>query len=197
MLPPVADASVRQAQSALNGTTSVVRGANVTIDTSAANSAPEAVYHTYRDSAGSFSYVIKANFIPDSLAYIQLHFAEIAGLHAGGGQFNVTINNQRFLTNFDIYAAAGNKDNKAVFAEYDGSADLSETYTITFSPGAAGYPIVQGVEVLPVGILIEGADANIADAQAVTGALRGRECQDKSKWLPLQSHAANFFILKP
>jgi sugar lactone lactonase YvrE len=134
----------------VNGTTSFDRGKNVVIDTSAANAAPEAVYTTYRDSAGSFSYVYKSAFVPGQPAFVRLHFAEILGLHAGQREFNVTVNDAPALTNFDIFAAAGDRDNKAVVVDVPFTPDASGSVTITFSPGAAGDPMVQGLEVYGV-----------------------------------------------
>lgn len=155
----------------VNGNTDLVRG-SVTIDTSATNAAPEAVYTTYRQSAGSFSYVIKANFIPDTPSDLRLHFAEVPGIRAGQRQFNVTVNYTRELTNFDIYAAAGDKDEKAVVVDIGLLPDPSGTATITFSPGAAGYPIVQGLEIFgftaPSGILNPPTDLLINSGGPIT-----------------------------
>jgi streptogramin lyase len=134
----------------VDGTTSFERGNNVVIDTSAANAAPAAVYTTYRDSAGSFSYVYKAAFVPGQPAFVRLHFAEVLGLHAGQRQFNVAVNYAPALTNFDIFAEAGDKDNKAVVVDVPFTPDASGTVTITFSPGAAGDPIVEGLEIYGV-----------------------------------------------
>lgn len=132
----------------VNGTTSYVRGANARIDASAPNAAPEDVYLTYRQSAGSFSYVLKGGSLYGgySSPFVRLHFAEVLGLRAGQRQFNVTINYAQVLTNFDIAAAAGDVDDKAVVVDVPGGPDQSGTVTITFSPGAAAYPIVQGIE---------------------------------------------------
>jgi len=128
-----------------DGTTSEVRGPNVTIDTSAVGAAPEAVYDTYRQSAGSFSYEFD-NLIPSGQYTLRLHFAEVFGLGAGQRQFDVSVNYAPVLTNFDIYVAAGNRDNKAVVTDIPVKADASGAVRITFSPGAAKYPLVQGIE---------------------------------------------------
>ncbi len=70
----------------VGGTTSYPLGAGVVIDTSAANAAPAQLYRTTRESAGSFSYVIKANFVPNQPSVLRLHFAEVFGLKAAQRQ---------------------------------------------------------------------------------------------------------------
>jgi len=81
------------------------------IDTSgAANSAPQTVYQSERNTggAGSFAYTIP-DLVPGSAYTVRLHFAEIYWTTAGQRSFNVLVNGAQVLTNFDIYAAAGGR----------------------------------------------------------------------------------------
>jgi len=92
------------------------------VDTSALVSpAPPAVYQTQRE--GSFTY----NFVglPPGAAYIlRLHFAELKWTASGQRVFNVLVNGQPLLTNFDVVATAGAAA-KAVVEEAAVTADMS------------------------------------------------------------------------
>ncbi|WP_322480436.1 malectin domain-containing carbohydrate-binding protein, partial [Thermogemmatispora sp.] len=75
------------------------------IDTSGVtNPAPQAVYQSNR--YGNFTYTIP-NLTAGAAYTVRLHFAETYWSAAGKRVFNVSINGQQVLTNFDIYAAAG------------------------------------------------------------------------------------------
>ena len=75
------------------------------IDTShVANPLPQSAYQTYR--FGNFSYIYK-NLTPGGLYNILLDFSENKATAAGQRVFNVSINGQPVLTNFDIFAEAG------------------------------------------------------------------------------------------
>src|SRR5882762_6136847 len=91
-----------------------------TIDTSAVtNPAPQAVYQSHR--FGTFSYA-EPGLNAGATYTIRLHFAETFWTAAGQRIFNVTINGQQVLTNFDILATAG-AANKAVSAQFTTTAD--------------------------------------------------------------------------
>ena len=59
----------------------------------------------------------------------------------------MSINGTQVLTDFDIAAAAGGKD-KAVAEAFTATADGNGQITVSFSQGAADYPLVNGIEVL-------------------------------------------------
>ena len=81
-------------------TTSKIFTAGVT------NPAPQAVYRTER--YGNFTYTIGK--LENGATYtVRLHFAEIYWDGAGQRAFNVSLNGQQVLSNFDIFAAAGGK----------------------------------------------------------------------------------------
>ena len=69
-----------------------------------ANSATPVLYQSERWQQGGFSYQFA---VPGSTYTVRLKFAEIWFTSPGQRSFNVSINGQRVLTNFDIAAAAG------------------------------------------------------------------------------------------
>ncbi|HTV43092.1 MAG TPA: GH92 family glycosyl hydrolase [Candidatus Sulfotelmatobacter sp.] len=88
--------------------------ADVTVDTTASNAAPAAVYDSER-YGNDFTYVFP---VPRGQRYlVRLHFAEIFDNDAGSRLENIYINRRPVLSNFDIYAAAGGM-NKAVVKEF-------------------------------------------------------------------------------
>ena len=88
-------------------------GQTVTVPAGLANAAPAAVYQTAREGNG-FSYTVPG-FVKNSTGHtVTLHFAELYFSAAQQRRFNVSINGVQVLTNFDIFAAAGNKKLTAV-----------------------------------------------------------------------------------
>ncbi len=128
----------------VTGGTTIYSTSN-TIDTSGVtNPAPQAVYQTER-SGSDFTYTIPA-LRPNVSYLVQLHFAEFAFNGPGIRLFNVKINGQQVLTNFDIYAAAGGQ-NKAVVEPFLATADGSGAITIEYV-NVAGGAKSSGIEVL-------------------------------------------------
>ena len=100
------------------------------ISTSGATSpAPQAVYQTER--FGNFTYTVP-NLTPGTWYTLRLHFAEIYWNSAGKRVFNVTVNGNPALTNFDIFAAAGGA-NKAVVESFPVQADSTGHVTAVFT----------------------------------------------------------------
>jgi fibronectin type 3 domain-containing protein len=115
-----------------------------TINTSlVANPAPQAVYQTNR--YGSFTYTIPG-FTAGASYIVDLHFAETYWTMPGQRQFNVLINGNEVLKNFDIVAFAGGK-NIATVQSFMVTADNTGTITIQFEVGAADNPQVNGIEI--------------------------------------------------
>ena len=115
-----------------------------TIDTSGVtNPAPQAVYQSNR--YGNFSYTVP-NLTPGASYTVNLHFAEIYWTQAGQRTFNVSINGQAVLSNFDIIAAAGGA-NKAVVKQLSATADSSGKLAIQFA-AVKDNAQVNGIEVL-------------------------------------------------
>jgi hypothetical protein len=103
--------------------------ANKTVDlTGVTNPAPEAVYQTNR--FGTFGYAVTGLTAGASYT-VRLHFAETFWTTAGSRIFNVTINGQQVLTNFDIIGAAGAAQ-KAVVEQFTATADSTGTVAIQF-----------------------------------------------------------------
>jgi fibronectin type 3 domain-containing protein len=117
------------------------------IDTSAVSSpGPQAVYQSER--YGNFSY--KATGLTAGASYtVRLHFAEVYFTSAGQRIFNVTINGNQLLTNFDIFAAAGAK-NKATVKTFTATADATGAITISFT-SVKNNAKVSGIEILTNG----------------------------------------------
>jgi hypothetical protein len=140
------------------------------IDTSAVtNPAPQAVYQSER--WGNFTYTLSG--LTPGLSYtVRLHFAEIVFTAAGKRQFNVDINGQRVLTNFDVFAAAG-AANKAVIEEFAAQADGQGRIVAQFITGAVDNPKLSGLEVLASGggQLVATGEALASNAHGHVGGL--------------------------
>jgi len=117
---------------------------SATINTSLIpNPAPQAVYQSNR--YGAFTYTIPG-FTAGTKYIVNLHFADTYWNAPGKRQFNVLINGNQVLKNFDIVAVAGGK-NVATVQSFLVTADSSGTITIQFGVGAADNPQVNGIEI--------------------------------------------------
>jgi non-reducing end alpha-L-arabinofuranosidase len=117
---------------------------STSIDTSGVTSpAPQAVYQTER--YGNFTYTLPG-LTPGRQYNVRLHFAEIYWTSSGQRTFNVAINGQQVLTNFDIYTAAGGA-NKAIVEPYTATADANGQITIQFT-SVKDNAKISGIEVL-------------------------------------------------
>jgi hypothetical protein len=115
------------------------------IDTSGVtNPAPQAVYQDNR--YGNFTYAFPGLTAGASYT-VRLHFAEEYWTTAGSRTFNVTINGNQVLTNFDILAAAG-AEYKAVVEQFTATASSTGTITIQFTT-VKDNAQVNGIEILP------------------------------------------------
>jgi len=87
----------------------------------------------FQDSrTGNFSYTVKG-FAPNSNHTVTLYFVEPTFDGVGSRLFNVSINGNAVLSNFDVFLAAG--DNDTPLAEkISAAADGSGQYVITFTP---------------------------------------------------------------
>jgi hypothetical protein len=112
------------------------------IDTSAPNAAPAAVYQTER--WGRCTYTL---LVPRGQSYtIRLHFAETK-LEAGQRKFNVVLNGQRILSDFDIAAEAGK--NKALIKDFPSvTPDAEGHITLALTRGSADEPKICGIQIL-------------------------------------------------
>ncbi|HEX3642074.1 MAG TPA: thaumatin family protein [Ktedonobacteraceae bacterium] len=92
------------------------------------NPAPQGVYQTYR--YGDFTYSIP-NLVPNASYTVSLDFAETYWTKVGQRIFDVKLNGQQVLSNFDILAASGGA-NKAVVKQFSATADATGKLTIQF-----------------------------------------------------------------
>lgn len=109
------------------------------------NPAPASVYQSVR--LGDTLYTI-ANLTPKAPYNVRLHFAETYWTQAGIRTFNVAINGQQVLSNFDIFAAAGAKD-KAVVEQFTITPTVQGTISIQFTT-VHNNAEVSGIEVLAI-----------------------------------------------
>jgi len=115
-----------------------------TIDTSAvSNPAPQAVYQTER--YGNFTYIFP-NLNPGASYTVRLHESENYWTSSGQRSFNVAINGQQVLTNFDIYATAG-AQNRALVEQFTTTADATGQITIQFI-SVKDSAKIDGIEIL-------------------------------------------------
>ncbi len=114
------------------------------IDTSGVtNPAPMAVYQSNR--YGNFTYTIPG--LTANASYtVRLHFAEEYWTAAGQRVFNVSLNGQQVLTNFDILGTAG-AANKAVVEQFTSTADSTGKITLQFTT-VKDNAQVNGIEIL-------------------------------------------------
>lgn len=112
------------------------------IDVSAPNAAPQVVYQSLRYGS-SFSYTLAAQ----GTNLVRLHFAETS-FGPGGRRFNVAINGQTVLSDFDIAVAGGT--GRAVTREFIAAATANSNVVIAFTTGSANQPTICGIEVIPM-----------------------------------------------
>jgi xyloglucan-specific exo-beta-1,4-glucanase len=125
-----------------------------------AQPAPEAVYQSGR-FGNAINY--RSPVLAEGRRYlVRLHFAEVwwgvdglGGVTNGAGmrRFDVSINGNRVLANFDVFAAAGGA-NKAVVREFEAYSDGTGTIRLDFN-GVAGAPDtnakISGIEFIELG----------------------------------------------
>lgn len=109
------------------------------------NAAPQEVYQSVR--FGSFMYQLPY-LIPNNPYLVRFHFSESWWYAKGVRVADVTINNQKVLSNFDIFEAAGGS-NIAYVKEFTTSADSRGQITIQFK-SIKDNALVCGIEILEV-----------------------------------------------
>jgi beta-glucanase (GH16 family) len=122
-----------------NAFTATVNTGNVT------NPAPQDVYHSER--WGPQSWTI-AHLTPGGSYNVRMHFAESAWTAAGQREFNVLINGQQVLTNFDIFATAG-AQNTVVTQAINTIADRNGVILLQLAVGADDQPEIRALDVTP------------------------------------------------
>ena len=110
-----------------------------------ANPAPQDVYHSER--WGPQSWTI-AHLTPGGSYNVRMHFAESAWTAAGQREFNVLVDGEQVLTNFDIFATAG-AQNTVVTETINTVADRNGVIYLQLTPGAADQPEIRALDVTP------------------------------------------------
>jgi fibronectin-binding autotransporter adhesin len=111
------------------------------------NPAPKTAYQDQR--YGNCTYTFN-NYLPGTNYLVRLHFMECCWSAPGQRVFNVYINGQQGLTNFDIFAAAGAQD-RAVIKEIQATANVFGRIVISFS-NVVDNASVNAIEVLQGGM---------------------------------------------
>ena len=123
--------------------------------------APQQVYQTER--YGNFSYTLP-HLVPDSPYIVRLDFAEIYWDAPNQRLFNVLINGDPVLTNFDIFATAGGKD-IAISRQFECHSDSSGHIEIQFTT-LRDNAKVSGIQVTPAPDLALGKQAYASSVES-------------------------------
>jgi trimeric autotransporter adhesin len=113
------------------------------------NPAPQTVYNTERWGAAAWTIT---GLTPLAGYNVRLHFVEFAHTAAGQRNFNVSLNSEQVLTNFDIFGTAGAADT-AIAEEFYTQADENGIIEIQTAAGTTGVvdlnPTINAIEIIP------------------------------------------------
>jgi trimeric autotransporter adhesin len=113
------------------------------------NPAPQTVYNTERWGAAAWTIT---GLTPLAGYNVRLHFVEFAHTAAGQRNFNVSLNSEQVLTNFDIFATAG-AANTAIVKEFYTQADENGIIELQTTPGTSAVadlnPTINAIEIIP------------------------------------------------
>jgi len=137
-------------QSYSGGTTWDANGYNYTIDVSGVtNPAPQTVYQEQR--SGNMSYTF-TDYLAGTNYLVRLHCDEVYWTAPGQRVFNVFINGQKVLTNFDIYATA-RAQNRAVIKEIMTTANAKGQVIVACS-NVVDHASMSAIEILQGGLYV-------------------------------------------
>lgn len=111
--------------------------------TNVVNPAPAAVYQNEREGVSTYTI---PGLTPGSNHLVRLHFAELYWGAPGKRVFNVAINGQQVLHNYDIVAAAG-ASMTADIQQFNATANGLGQIVIAFTHGDADQPLISGIEI--------------------------------------------------
>ena len=118
-------------------------GGNITTTTSSvSNTTTPVLYQRERWNNGGFTYTFS---VPNGTHTLTLKFAEIHFTRPGQRVFNVSINGQSVLSNFDILAQAGGAM-RAVDRNFSFNA-TGGTVSILFTPGSVNNPSINAIQI--------------------------------------------------
>jgi trimeric autotransporter adhesin len=109
------------------------------------NPAPQAIYNVERWGAAAWTI---PGLNPLGGYNVRLHFVDFGSTAAGQRQFNVLINGEQVLTNFDIFAQTG-AINTAIAEEFYTTADENGIIELQTTVGAANQPTIEAIEIIP------------------------------------------------
>jgi len=112
------------------------------ITSTVSNPAPQAVWQSCRWNS-AFTYTL-TGLTPGATYTLDLDWAELTWTASGEREFNVAINGNQVLTNFDVYAIAGYKT--ALQKQFTVTADSNGHVTIAFTRGSEDNPFISGIE---------------------------------------------------
>jgi len=114
-----------------------------------ANPAPQQVYRTERWGPAAWTI---AGLNPSNGYNVRLHFVEMAHTASGERNFDVSINGETVLNNFDIFAAAGAADT-AITEQFYTQADENGIIELQTNLGTSTVadlnPTISGIEIIP------------------------------------------------
>lgn len=105
--------------------------------------ASPSVYRDARVGASTYTF----NVTPNSVFTVRLHFAEIVKDGLGQRLFDVRINGETVLKNFDVRVAAGGK-NRAIVNQFEVLSSATGQIVIEFVQGSVDLPIISAIEVV-------------------------------------------------
>ncbi len=144
-------------------------GHAITIPTAIASiAAPAAVYADAHQ--GGVTYTIP-NLVAGNTYTVVLHFAELFFTTPNSRLFNVSINGAQVLTNFDIFAAAGNANFTAAVETIPNITPVNGQIVIAFTNGTNDQPMVNGIEIQTGGPAIPSAPTAIHVATGSSSAV--------------------------
>ena len=123
---------------------------NITFSRTVSHPIPQADWNTYRFLASTYTI---PGLTPGGVYQVRLYFLDWYWTKTGQRVFNVNINGQPALTNFDIVQAAVNAggDGQYIGVEKDfaETADAAGDITISFIRGSADQPMINAIAVAP------------------------------------------------
>ncbi len=117
---------------------------NSTITGALPGAGDQSLYQTQR-YGNPFSYVFN---VPAGSYQVTLKFAETYWTAVGQRVFNVSINGNTVLNNFDIFQTAGGQD-KAIDEVFNNISPSGGAITIQFGPASADNAVVQAIQIIP------------------------------------------------
>jgi len=111
--------------------------------------APQSIYQTGHTATSNqpLTYTIN-NLLPNAPYHLFLHFAEINSQYTQPGQrvFNVDLNNDRILSNYDILLRT-RKPYIGILEYINAKSDNAGKLAITFTNAKGGNAIINGLEI--------------------------------------------------